>query len=136
MGGPVERSILLHGWTFALSTPNSHAGAPQPTFEQALAELEQAVHDLEEGRIGLAESLARYEQGVRLLKLCHGMLESAERRIEVLLGVDAEGNPVTAPFDDQPTHDAAAPAKPPRPRRRPDPRAAPPEDEAEFGSLF
>lgn len=123
--------------TAPLSTSSSNSGTPQPTFEQALAELEQAVHDLEEGRIGLAESLARYEQGVRLLKLCHGMLESAERRIEVLLGVDAEGNPVTAPFDDQPTHDAAAPAKP-RVRRRaaePRPPTSPAEDQ-DVGSLF
>jgi len=125
-----------------VSSSNSDSAAP-PTFEQALAELEQAVHDLEEGRIGLAESLARYEQGVRLLKLCHGMLESAERRIEILLGVDAEGNAVTAPFDDQPTHDAATPTKP-RVRRRaaeakppapPQPQSQAP-DEQEFGSLF
>jgi exodeoxyribonuclease VII small subunit len=122
-----------------VSSSNSDSGSPQPTFEQALAELEQAVHDLEEGRIGLAESLARYEQGVRLLKLCHGMLESAERRIEILLGVDAEGNAVTAPFDDQPTHDAAAPTKPRVRRRAAEPRPpAPPQpsDEQEFGSLF
>jgi exodeoxyribonuclease VII small subunit len=123
--------------TAPLSTSSSNSGTPQPTFEQALAELELAVHDLEEGRIGLAESLARYEQGVRLLKLCHGMLESAERRIEVLLGVDAEGNPVTAPFDDQPTHDAAAPAKPRVRRRTAEPRPpAPPADDQDFGSLF
>jgi exodeoxyribonuclease VII small subunit len=119
-----------------LSTSSRAPGQPQLTFEQALAELEQAVHDLEEGRIGLAESLARYEQGVRLLKLCHGMLESAERRIEVLLGVDAEGNPITAPFDDQPTHDAAAPTRARVRRRTSEAKPAPPTDESEFGSLF
>ena len=37
-----------------------------PTFEEALERLESIVVDLEEGEIGLAEGLARYEQGVKL----------------------------------------------------------------------
>ncbi len=78
------------------------------SFEQALATLEQIVHDLEEGRLGLAESLARYEEGVKLLRQCHGLLEQAERRIELVTGADAAGNPVTAPFDDQATFAGAA----------------------------
>jgi exodeoxyribonuclease VII small subunit len=79
------------------------AAAEAPSFEGALTALEQIVRDLEDGRLGLAESLARYEEGVKLLKQCHGMLERAERRIEVLTGVDAAGNPVTEPFDDHAT---------------------------------
>ena len=74
-----------------------------PSFEDALASLEQIVRDLEEGKLGLAESLTRYESGVKLLKQCFGLLESAERRIELLTGVDAAGNPVTKPFDDEAT---------------------------------
>ena len=35
------------------------------------------------------------------LKSCHGLLELAERKIELLSGVDADGNPVTKPFDEQ-----------------------------------
>jgi exodeoxyribonuclease VII small subunit len=72
-----------------------------PSFEQALLQLEQIVHQLEDGEIGLAEALTHYEQGVRLLKDCYGLLERAERRIELLSGVDADGNPVTEPFDDE-----------------------------------
>jgi exodeoxyribonuclease VII small subunit len=72
-----------------------------PTFEEALASLEAIVHDLEEGQIGLAEALARYEQGIKLLRQCFSLLEGAERRIELLSGVDAAGNPVTVPFDDE-----------------------------------
>ena len=75
------------------------------SFEQALAALEQVVRDLEDGRLGLAESLARYEEGVKLLKNCYAQLEQAERRIELLTGVDAAGNAIVAPFDD-----AAGPA--------------------------
>jgi exodeoxyribonuclease VII small subunit len=74
-----------------------------PSFEEALTSLEQIVHDLEEGKLGLAESLTRYESGVKLLKQCFGLLENAERRIELLTGVDAAGNPVVQPFDDEAT---------------------------------
>ena len=75
--------------------------APQPplTFEQALADLERIVHELEDGKIGLEDSLARYEQGVALLKQCYGQLRQAEQRIQELVGVDDQGNPLTKPFD-------------------------------------
>ena len=76
----------------------------EPGFEQGLARLEQIVHELEEGDVGLAESLARYEEGVRLLRRCHDLLERAERRIELLSGVDEQGNPTTEPFDAAATH--------------------------------
>ncbi|HWB10320.1 MAG TPA: exodeoxyribonuclease VII small subunit [Pirellulales bacterium] len=71
-----------------------------PTFEQALEQLEHIVHQLEEGEIGLAEALDHYETGIGLLKQCYGLLQRAERRIELLSGVDAAGNPITEPFAD------------------------------------
>ena len=64
----------------------------EPTFEQALAELEQIVQRLERGELPLEESLRLYEEGVRLSRLCHGKLEEAEGRIEVLLK-DSRGEP-------------------------------------------
>ena len=76
---------------------------PPPKFEDALSELEGILHDLEEGQIGLEDSLGRYEQGVRLLKHCYGLLENAERRIELCTGVDAACNPIVQPFDEQAT---------------------------------
>ena len=72
-----------------------------PSFEQALAALETIVHDLEEGRLGLGEAVGRYETGVKLLKQCHALLAQAERRIELLTGVDALGQPVAEPFDEE-----------------------------------
>lgn len=71
-----------------------------PSFEQGLLQLETIVHELEDGRLGLSEALGRYESGVKLLKQCYMLLEHAERRIELLTGVDAEGNPVTEAWDD------------------------------------
>ena len=73
---------------------------PEVDFETALAKLEQVVADLEQGRLGLSESLARYEEGVRHLKWCYQLLEDAEKKIALLRGVDANGNVVTEPFDE------------------------------------
>lgn len=70
------------------------------TFEQSLEQLEGIVADLESGELGLDDALARYEQGVQRLKQCHEQLQAAERKIELLSGFDAEGNPVTQPFDE------------------------------------
>ena len=69
-------------------------------FEQCLAQLEEIVQQLEGGGLGLADSLSKYEQGVKHLKRCYRALEEAERKIELLAGVDADGNPVTEAFDD------------------------------------
>ncbi|MEO0531886.1 MAG: exodeoxyribonuclease VII small subunit [Planctomycetota bacterium] len=88
----------------AKKTAKKKAEAPEP-FEESLAKLEGIVADLEGGELGLADALARYEEGVGRLKQCHAQLESAERRIELLSGVDADGNPVTTPFDDSATAD-------------------------------
>jgi exodeoxyribonuclease VII small subunit len=77
----------------------------QASFEQSLKRLEEIVHLLEEGDLGLNESLERYEEGVKLLRQSYDLLQRAERRIELLSGVDAEGNPITKPFDDTATAD-------------------------------
>lgn len=79
--------------------PAKEAGAKGSTFEQSLAELEQIVRQLEEGKLGLSDSLARYEVGVKRLKECYQLLERAEQRIELLERVDAHGEAVTRPFD-------------------------------------
>ena len=68
-------------------------------FEVALAQLEEIVASLERGEPDLTAALAKYESGIRLLTRCYGLLERAERLVALLTGVDAQGNPVTAPFD-------------------------------------
>jgi exodeoxyribonuclease VII small subunit len=77
----------------------SSEGAGEPvTFEQALARLEKIVERLEGGQLTLSESLAAYEHGVKCLQHCYRQLERAERKIELLAGVDAEGRAKTQPF--------------------------------------
>ncbi len=70
-------------------------------FEESLAELESIVADLEGGDLGLEQALTRYEKGIHHLKLCHSQLSRVSRRIELLSGVDAAGNPIVAPFDEE-----------------------------------
>jgi len=78
------------------------AGA-QPTFEEALSRLETIVAALEEGQVPLAESLARYEEGIKLLKQCYQSLSAAERKIELLSRVDSAGQAQCESFDDSAT---------------------------------
>jgi len=56
----------------------------QPTFEKALAKLESIVEAMESGDVPLAELLAKFEEGSRLLRLCESRLKDAEIRIEQL----------------------------------------------------
>jgi exodeoxyribonuclease VII small subunit len=64
-----------------------HEHGTDPTikdFETAIAELESIVKQLENGDLALEASLKLYERGVQLSRYCHGRLEAAERRIEIL----------------------------------------------------
>ena len=54
------------------------------SFETALTKLEAIVDSMEQGEVPLAELLARYEEGSKLLKVCEGRLKDAELKIEKL----------------------------------------------------
>ena len=53
-------------------------------FETALAELDGIVRKMEDGDLTLEKSMELYERGLQLSRFCHGTLEAAERRIELL----------------------------------------------------
>jgi exodeoxyribonuclease VII small subunit len=55
-----------------------------PSFETALGRLETIVESMESGEVPLAELLAKFEEGNKLLKVCEGRLKEAELRIEQL----------------------------------------------------
>jgi exodeoxyribonuclease VII small subunit len=106
---------------------------PELNFEQALEQLQDVLRRLEDGKIGLEESLACYEQGVNLLRRCHSLLECAEKRIQVLMGVNAQGQLIVKPLETPlPESGSNAPAEPAVKRRRQQP---PPEMEGN-DSLF
>jgi exodeoxyribonuclease VII small subunit len=69
-------------------------------FERAMAELEATVDALESGGLDLDASLKQYEQGVGLVVRCRTLLEQAERRVALLMGVDGEGVAEVRPLPD------------------------------------
>ncbi|HWR98620.1 MAG TPA: exodeoxyribonuclease VII small subunit [Candidatus Methanoperedens sp.] len=74
------------------------AAAQEPSFEAALARLEEIVHELEEADLPLERSLAVFEEGVRLSRLLHQRLNEAERKVEILLK-DESGAKAPVPFE-------------------------------------
>lgn len=62
----------------------SSARGGDESLEQALDRLDEIADRLESGDLGLAEALALYEEGVRLLRVADGVLGSAEERIHQL----------------------------------------------------
>jgi len=63
------------------------------TFEESLLRLEEILKQLEGDKVDLATALSQYEEGIRLLKNCHGILETAQQRIEVLRNDGTTGEP-------------------------------------------
>ncbi|WP_322867226.1 exodeoxyribonuclease VII small subunit [Aquicoccus sp. G2-2] len=62
------------------------------TFEEAMAELEQVVGNLESGDVALDDSIKLYERGAELKKRCEAKLKDAEEKVAAIT-LDAEGNP-------------------------------------------
>jgi exodeoxyribonuclease VII small subunit len=55
------------------------------TFEVYLKQVEETVKSLEGGKLGLEESIEKYETGVKALRQCYAILEQAERKIQLLV---------------------------------------------------
>ena len=59
--------------------------AEEISFEDALAQLEEIVHQLETGHIKLEEAVTAYEKGEALKKICEEKLKTAKARIDKLV---------------------------------------------------
>ena len=75
---------------------------PEQGFEEALKRLEEVLDSLEHGNLNLEDSVKAFEEGVKLVRFCHGRLDEVERRVELLLkdakgelALDARGRPKT-----------------------------------------
>ena len=74
--------------------------AEEMHFEEALAKLEELVERLEEGaNFTLDESLATFEEGIRLARFCRQKLDDAELRVQRLIEVD-NGMLEAVPFEE------------------------------------
>lgn len=76
--------------------------AKKQTFEQEIARLEEIVAALEKGDAQLADSLALFEEGTKLVTACSKQLDQAEQQV-VKLMKGTDGAPVELPFAEEET---------------------------------
>ena len=72
--------------------------AKKLTFEQQIARLEEIVSALEQGDVQLADSLALFEEGTKLIAACTKQLDQADQQV-VKLMKGPGGAPVELPFE-------------------------------------
>jgi exodeoxyribonuclease VII small subunit len=65
-------------------TPPPTTGTEPASYEEALAELERLVSELESGQLPLDRLLQSYQRGAQLLTYCRGRLEAVEQQVKVL----------------------------------------------------
>jgi exodeoxyribonuclease VII small subunit len=67
----------------AKKTPKkTHPDPKQMSFEQAVQELESIIERIEQGEVGLEQSLDEYRRGGTLIKRCRDILDVAEQQIQ------------------------------------------------------
>jgi exodeoxyribonuclease VII small subunit len=73
--------------------------SPDTTFEESILRLDEILKQLEGEKVDLATALSQYEEGVRLLKHCHTILETTRQKIEILRSIKPDGTPIVEPLD-------------------------------------
>jgi len=88
----------------APKNPAAASAAKDAPFEESLKKLESIVEQMEAGELPLETMMARFEEGVNLVKTCQTRLEEAEVKIS-RLDQDPAGNPIVTPADSLLTND-------------------------------
>jgi exodeoxyribonuclease VII small subunit len=78
--------------------PTAKKTEPGQNFEGAMDRLEEIVEQMESGKMMLEELIIRYEEGMKLVKVCQERLASAEQRIEIITRNNA-GKPIVKDFE-------------------------------------
>jgi exodeoxyribonuclease VII small subunit len=81
------------------TSPEPKKNPSDLSFEDAVKRLSEIVQKLERGDLPLEESLLLFEEGVSLSRASQAKLDSAQKRVEELLGFDRDGKPRTTPFE-------------------------------------
>jgi exodeoxyribonuclease VII small subunit len=71
----------------------------EPSFEEAMKRIETIVADLEKSDIPLEEAIKRFEEAVKLARICHRALDQAEKRVSKLVAAD-DGGFALEPFEE------------------------------------
>ena len=80
-----------------MSSPQKKT-APELNFEGAMERLEAIVEQMESGKMHLEDLIVRYEEGMKLVKICQERLASAEQRIEII-SRNSAGKPIVKNFE-------------------------------------
>lgn len=91
-----------------MPTKSSASPAGEQTFESAMERLERIVEEMESDQLPLENLLKRYEEGVKLVRVCEEKLKAAEQRIEIITR-NAAGEPRLEEFE--PEKKAATPPR-------------------------
>jgi exodeoxyribonuclease VII small subunit len=78
--------------------PTARKTEPGQDFESAMDRLEKIVEQMESGKMMLEELILRYEEGMKLVKICQERLTSAEQRIEIITR-NSTGKPIVKDFE-------------------------------------
>lgn len=54
-------------------------------LEKSLADLETLVDELESGDLPLEKAMKKFEEGIKLTRLCQTALKEAEQKVEILV---------------------------------------------------
>jgi exodeoxyribonuclease VII small subunit len=81
------------------------------TFEEALAKLEEIVTQIEGGKVSLEESIAKYAEGIELIALCRGILDSAEKKIQLLAKGEGQALQAAGELEDEQGDSADKPGR-------------------------
>ncbi len=76
----------------------SKASSDGTNFETAMERLEKIVEQMESGKLALEDVIVRYEEGMKLVKICQERLATAEQKIDIIARNNA-GQPVVKPFE-------------------------------------
>lgn len=71
--------------------PKKNKAEKTGSFEHSLKKLEEIVQTLEGGEIPLDDTLAKFEEGMKLVQFCHSKLNEAEKKLKILVK-DKNGN--------------------------------------------
>lgn len=87
--------------TTASTEPNKSedTSSEDQSFEGSIRRLGEIVEALEGGELPLEDSLRLFEEGVKLARASQAKLDQAEKRVEELLSVDENGNPLVRAID-------------------------------------
>jgi exodeoxyribonuclease VII small subunit len=67
----------------AKSTADKQTHEVQPNYEEAVAELEKLIGEMESGKMSLETNLAAYKRGTELIKLCQRLLDQVEQQVKI-----------------------------------------------------